>query len=100
MRRVVTAQRPSSHRPYIDITMKCPDCGKTMHCGNGGNRLLVRFRSNAFAQHHYPFENKDLFESSSSGDFISEAVDQTRGWFLLHSLAESTLLFNKAPYKM
>ena len=51
-----------------------------------------------FAQHHYPFENKDLFEQQFPADFISEAVDQTRGWFY-SLLAESTLLFNKAPYK-
>ena len=51
-----------------------------------------------FAQHHYPFENKDLFEKQFPADFISEAVDQTRGWFY-SLLAESTILFNQAPYK-
>ena len=87
------------HRPYIDdITMKCPDCGKTMH--RVSEVIDCWFDSGAmpFAQHHYPFENKDLFEQQFPADFISEAVDQTRGWFY-SLLAESTLLFNKAPYK-
>ena len=87
------------HRPYIDtVTFKCPDCGKEMH--RVPEVIDCWFDSGAmpFAQHHYPFENKDLFEQQFPADFISEAVDQTRGWF--HSLmAESTLLFNKAPYK-
>ena len=87
------------HRPYIDeITLKCPECGGEMH------RVLevidCWFDSGAmpFAQHHYPFENKELFEQQFPANFISEAVDQTRGWFY-SLLAESTLLFNKAPYK-
>ena len=87
------------HRPYIDdITMKCSDCGKTMH--RVPEVIDCWFDSGAmpFAQHHYPFENKDLFEQQFPADFISEAVDQTRGWFY-SLLAESTLLFNKAPYK-
>ena len=87
------------HRPYIDdITMKCPDCGKTMH--RVPEVIDCWFDSGAmpFAQHHYPFENKELFEKQFPADFISEAVDQTRGWFY-SLLAESTLLFNKAPYK-
>ena len=87
------------HRPYIDdITMKCPDCGKTMH--RVPEVIDCWFDSGAMpsAQHHYPFENKDLFEQQFPADFISEAVDQTRGWFY-SLLAESTLLFNKAPYK-
>ena len=87
------------HRPYIDdITMKCPDCGKTMH--RVPEVIDCWFDSGAmpFAQHHYPFENKELFEQQFPADFISEAVDQTRGWFY-SLLAESTLLFNKAPYK-
>ena len=87
------------HRPCIDdITMKCPDCGKTMH--RVPEVIDCWFDSGAmpFAQHHYPFENKDLFEQQFPADFISEAVDQTRGWFY-SLLAESTLLFNKAPYK-
>ncbi len=87
------------HRPYIDeITMPCPCCGKTMH--RIPEVLDCWFDSGAmpFAQHHYPFENKDLFEQQFPAQFISEAVDQTRGWF--HSLmAESTLLFNKSPYE-
>jgi len=87
------------HRPFIDeVTFACPDCGKTMH--RVPEVLDCWFDSGAmpFAQHHYPFENKDLFEKQFPADFISEAVDQTRGWF--HSLmAVSTLLFNKSPYK-
>ena len=87
------------HRPYIDeITCTCPKCGKTMK--RVPEVLDCWFDSGAmpFAQHHYPFENKELFESQFPAQFISEAVDQTRGWF--HSLlAESTLLFNKAPYE-
>ena len=87
------------HRPYIDeITMKCPKCGKTMH--RVPEVIDCWFDSGAmpFAQHHYPFENKDVFEQQFPVDFISEAVDQTRGWFY-SLLAESTILFNKAPYK-
>ena len=87
------------HRPYIDeITLKCPDCGGVMK--RVPEVLDCWFDSGAmpFAQHHYPFENKELFEQQFPAQFISEAVDQTRGWF--HSLlAESTLLFNKAPYE-
>ena len=87
------------HRPYIDdITMKCPDCGKTMHRVPEVIDCWFDFGAMPFAQHHYPFENKDLFEQQFPADFISEAVDQTRGWFY-SLLAESTLLFNKAPYK-
>ena len=87
------------HRPYIDeITMPCPKCGGTMK--RVPEVIDCWFDSGAmpFAQHHYPFENKDLFEQQFPADFISEAVDQTRGWFYT-LLAESTLLFNKAPYK-
>ena len=87
------------HRPYIDeITIKCPECGGTMH--RVPEVIDCWFDSGAmpFAQHHYPFENKELFEQQFPADFISEAVDQTRGWFY-SLLAESTLLFNKAPYK-
>ena len=87
------------HRPYIDeITCKCPKCGGTRK--RVPEVIDCWFDSGAmpFAQHHYPFENKELFESQFPAQFISEAVDQTRGWF--HSLmAESTLLFNKAPYE-
>ena len=87
------------HRPYIDeITIKCPDCGKTMH--RVPEVIDCWFDSGAmpFAQHHYPFENKEIFEQQFPAQFISEAVDQTRGWFY-SLLAESTLLFNKAPYQ-
>ena len=87
------------HRPYIDaITLTCPDCGKPMK--RVPEVIDCWFDSGAmpFAQHHYPFENKELFEQQFPAQFISEAVDQTRGWFY-SLLAESTLLFNKAPYK-
>ena len=87
------------HRPYIDeITIACPECGKTMK--RVPEVIDCWFDSGAmpFAQHHYPFENKELFESQFPAQFISEAVDQTRGWFY-SLMAESTLLFNKAPYE-
>ena len=87
------------HRPYIDeITLKCPECGGEMH--RVPEVIDCWFDSGAmpFAQHHYPFENKELFEQQFPANFISEAVDQTRGCFY-SLLAESTLLFNKAPYK-
>ena len=93
------AQTVELHRPYIDaITLTCPDCGKTMK--RVPEVIDCWFDSGAmpFAQHHYPFENKELFEQQFPAQFISEAVDQTRGWFY-SLLAESTLLFNKAPYK-
>ncbi len=87
------------HRPYIDeITIKCPECGREMH--RVPEVIDCWFDSGAmpFAQHHYPFENQDLFEQQFPAQFISEAVDQTRGWFY-SLLAESTLIFNKAPYE-
>ena len=87
------------HRPYIDaVTIKCPECGKEMH--RVPEVIDCWFDSGAmpFAQHHYPFENKELFEQQFPAQFISEAVDQTRGWFY-SLLAISTLLFNKAPYE-
>ncbi len=87
------------HRPYIDaVTIKCPKCGKQMK--RVTEVIDCWFDSGAmpFAQHHYPFENKELFESQFPADFISEAVDQTRGWFY-SLLAISTLIFDKAPYK-
>ena len=87
------------HRPYIDaVTFTCPDCGKTMR--RVPEVIDCWFDSGAmpFAQHHYPFENKDLFEQQFPAQFISEAVDQTRVWFY-SLMAESTLLFNKAPYE-
>ena len=96
---IADADKIELHRPYIDaVTIKCPDCGKQMH--RVPEVIDCWFDSGAmpFAQHHYPFENKELFESQFPAQFISEAVDQTRGWF--HSLmAESTLLFNKSPYE-
>ena len=94
-----SAEKLELHRPYIDgVTFTCPDCGKQMK--RVPEVIDCWFDSGAmpFAQYHYPFENKELFESQFPAQFISEAVDQTRGWF--HSLmAESTLLFNKAPYE-
>ncbi len=87
------------HRPYIDeITIRCPECGQTMH--RVPEVIDCWFDSGAmpFAQYHYPFENKEYFESHFPAQFISEAVDQTRGWFY-SLLAESTLLFNKAAYE-
>ena len=87
------------HRPYIDaVTIQCPECGKEMH--RVPEVIDCWFDSGAmpFAQHHYPFENKEVFEQQFPAQFISEAVDQTRGWFY-SLLAESTLLFNKAPYE-
>ncbi len=87
------------HRPYIDeITFKCPDCGGEMH--RVPEVIDCWFDSGAmpFAQHHYPFENKELFEQQFPAKFISEAVDQTRGWFY-SLMAESTILFNQSPYE-
>ena len=87
------------HRPFIDkVTIKCPDCGKEMH--RVPEVIDCWFDSGAmpYAQYHYPFENVELFKKQFPADFISEAVDQTRGWFY-SLLAESTLLFNEAPYK-
>ena len=87
------------HRPYIDaVTIKCPECGKEMH--RTKEVIDCWFDSGAmpFAQWHYPFENKEIFEENFPANFISEAVDQTRGWFY-SLLAISTLIFNKAPYK-
>ena len=87
------------HRPYIDeVTFPCPKCGKEMH--RVPEVIDCWFDSGAmpFAQHHYPFENKEVFEKQFPAQFISEAVDQTRGWFY-SLMAESTLLFNKAPYE-
>ena len=87
------------HRPYIDtVTIKCPKCGKEMHRVPEVIDCWFDSGSMPFAQHHYPFENKELFEQQFPADFISEAVDQTRGWFY-SLLAISTLIFNKAPYK-
>ncbi len=87
------------HRPYVDaVTIKCPHCGKEMH--RVKEVIDCWFDSGAmpFAQWHYPFENEDKFKDNFPADFISEAVDQTRGWFY-SLLAISTLIFNKAPFK-
>jgi len=87
------------HRPYVDeITCICPECGKTMR--RVPEVIDCWFDSGAmpFAQHHYPFENKELFKAQFPAQFISEAVDQTRGWFY-SLMAESTLLFNRSPYE-
>ncbi len=87
------------HRPFVDdVTFKCPVCGKEMHRVPEVIDCWFDSGSMPFAQHHYPFENKDLFEAQFPADFISEAVDQTRGWFY-SLLAISTLIFDKAPFK-
>ena len=87
------------HRPYIDaVTITCPQCGKQMKRVPEVIDCWFDSGSMPFAQHHYPFENKELFEQQFPADFISEAVDQTRGWFY-SLLAISTLIFNKAPFK-
>ena len=87
------------HRPFIDeVTLTCPECGEQMK--RVPEVIDCWFDSGAmpFAQHHYPFENQELFRQQFPADFISEAVDQTRGWFY-SLLAISTLIFNQAPYK-
>ena len=87
------------HRPFIDeVTIKCPICGKPMKRVPEVIDCWFDSGSMPFAQHHYPFENKDVFAKQFPADFISEGVDQTRGWFY-SLLAVSTLLFDKAPYK-
>ena len=87
------------HRPFIDeVTIKCPDCGGEMHRVKPVIDCWFDSGSMPFAQWHYPFENKEIFEDNFPADFISEAVDQTRGWFY-SLLAISTLIFNKAPFK-
>ena len=87
------------HRPFIDaVTIKCPDCGGEMHRVPEVIDCWFDSGSMPFAQWHYPFENKEIFEENFPADFISEAVDQTRGWFY-SLLAISTLIFDKAPYK-
>ena len=87
------------HRPFIDaVTLRCPECGGEMK--RVPEVIDCWFDSGAmpFAQHHYPFENQDLFKQQFPADFISEAVDQTRGWFY-SLMAISTLIFNEAPFK-
>lgn len=87
------------HRPYIDeITIKCPKCGKPMHRVPEVIDCWFDSGSMPFAQYHYPFENKEYFENHFPAQFISEAVDQTRGWFY-SLMAISTLLFNKSPFE-
>ena len=87
------------HRPYIDaVTITCPECGKEMRRTPEVLDAWFDSGSMPFAQHHYPFENHEKFEAQFPADFISEAVDQTRGWFY-SLLAISTLIFNRAPYK-
>ena len=87
------------HRPYIDaVTITCPECGKQMKRVPEVIDCWFDSGSMPFAQHHYPFENKEIFEDQFPAEFISEAVDQTKGWFY-SLLAISTILFNKAPYK-
>ena len=87
------------HRPYIDaITFPCPECGETMHRVPEVIDCWFDSGSMPFAQWHYPFENKEIFEKYFPADFISEAVDQTRGWFY-SLIAISTLLFDKSPYR-
>ena len=87
------------HRPYIDaVTIKCPKCGKEMHRVEEVIDCWYDSGAMPFAQWHYPFENQEMFAEQFPADFISEAVDQTRGWFY-SLLAISTLIFNKAPYR-
>jgi isoleucyl-tRNA synthetase len=87
------------HKPFLDpLTIKCPKCGKDMHRAPEVIDCWFDSGSMPFAQLHYPFENKELFEKLFPADFISEAIDQTRGWFYT-LLAISTLLFDKAPFK-
>lgn len=87
------------HRPYIDaVTIKCPECGGEMKRVPEVIDCWFDSGSMPFAQWHYPFENKEIFDERYPADFISEAVDQTRGWFY-SLLAISTLLFDNASYK-
>ncbi len=87
------------HRPYLDtLTCKCPKCGGRMKREPEVIDCWFDSGSMPFAQYHYPFENKDLFEKTFPADFISEAIDQTRGWFYT-LLVISTILFEKAPFK-
>ena len=87
------------HRPFIDaVTIRCPKCGKEMHRVKEVIDCWYDSGSMPFAQWHYPFENKEMFENNFPADFISEAIDQTRGWFYTLE-AISTLLFDRAPFK-
>ena len=87
------------HKPYIDnVHLNCPKCGKKMQRVSEVIDCWFDSGSMPFAQWHYPFENKEIFEENYPADFISEAIDQTRGWFYT-LMAISTLIFDKSPYK-
>ena len=87
------------HRPYIDqVTITCEKCGKEMHRTPEVIDCWYDSGSMPFAQYHYPFEHEDLFKETYPANFISEAIDQTRGWFYT-LLAISTLLFGRAPFE-
>ena len=87
------------HKPYLDpLTMKCEKCGKEMHRVPYVIDCWFDSGSMPFAQYHYPFENKELFHKHFPAQFISEAIDQTRGWFYT-LMAISTLLFDKSPFE-
>ena len=87
------------HRPYVDqVEITCPECGKPMHRVKEVIDCWYDSGSMPFAQWHYPFENKEIFEKRFPANFISEAIDQTRGWFYT-LLAISTLLFGRAPFE-
>ncbi|MBS7262326.1 MAG: isoleucine--tRNA ligase [Eubacteriales bacterium] len=87
------------HKPFIDaVTLRCPKCGGTMHRVKEVIDCWYDSGSMPFAQLHYPFENKEQFEKNFPADFISEAIDQTRGWFYT-LLTISTLLFDRPPFR-
>lgn len=87
------------HKPYIDaVDLKCPKCGKKMHRAKEVIDCWFDSGSMPFAQWHYPFENKEMFENNFPAGFISEAIDQTRGWFYTLT-AVGTALFNKTPFE-
>jgi isoleucyl-tRNA synthetase len=87
------------HKPYIDnVKLRCPECGKEMKRVSEVIDCWYDSGSMPFAQYHYPFENKELFEANFPAQFISEAVDQTRGWFYT-LMAISTILFEKSPFE-
>ena len=87
------------HKPYIDnVKLKCPECGKEMVREKEVIDCWFDSGSMPFAQWHYPFENKEMFENNFPAQFISEAIDQTRGWFYT-LMALGTALFNKSPFE-
>ena len=87
------------HRPYVDqVEITCPECGKPMHRVKEVIDCWYDSGSMPFAQWHYPFENKEIFEKRFPANFISEAIDQTRGWFYT-LMAISTLMFHRAPFE-